>query len=111
MMKEKDFCKKILILGDSHAREYFTVLKDSFSLEIVWVSGATTQGLVNPNSKTNALNIFENALLRYGFISEICLVMLGEVDCGYLIWYRKENHQESLEFQINRSLNNYFDFL
>ena len=37
--------------------------------------------------------------------------MLGEVDCGYLLWYRSERPGLPVAEELHRSLTNYFAFL
>ena len=129
----KDFMKivdkkQILILGDSHAREYFgsTNLKGKlkpkdlrmnhvqadYHFDVHCVSGATAQGAVNPSSKTQALSIFKKTLSiinpdNYSHIA----IMLGEVDCGFVIWYRSEKYSIPVEDQLKLTTKNLFDFL
>jgi hypothetical protein len=52
---------KILVLGDSHSEvfNYCNTKQQNIFFEVVIVGGATSQGSVNPNSNTNALNIFK----------------------------------------------------
>jgi hypothetical protein len=57
--------------------------------DVCIVGGATAQGAVNPNSKTDALAIFQKKI-KYTNADNI-LIMLGEVDCGYLIWVRSKD--------------------
>ena len=104
---------QILVLGDSHADLYFNELKKKLfpNLLIRCVGGATTQGLVNPNSKTNALSRFKKSLEAFGKITSHCIILLGEVDCGFVIWYRQQKYNDSIKNQFNRSLNNYFEFI
>lgn len=107
------FENQILVLGDSHAELYFKELKKNFYPNIVLktVMGATTQGLLNPNSRTNALNKFKESLRDFGNITSHCIILIGEVDCGFVIWYRKKKYKDSIENQLNRSLNNYFQLI
>jgi hypothetical protein len=51
---------KILVLGDSHAEifNFCNTKQKKYNFEVISVGGATAQGSVNPNSNTNALNIF-----------------------------------------------------
>ena len=104
---------QILVLGDSHADIYFNELKKKLfpNLIIRAVGGATTQGLVNPNSKTDALGEFKKSLKDFGKITSHCIILLGEVDCGFVIWYRQQKYNDSIKNQFNRSLNNYFEFI
>ena len=51
------------------------------------VTGSSAQGVVNPNSKTNALPIFRDILSKNAESHTHCMTMLGEVDCGHVIWY------------------------
>ena len=103
---------QILVLGDSHADIYFNELKKLFpNLIIRAVGGATTQGLVNPNSKTDALCQFKKSLKDFGKITSHCIILLGEVDCGFVIWYRQQKYNDTIKNQFNRSLNNYFEFI
>ena len=37
--------------------------------------------------------------------------MLGEVDCGFVIWVRSKRENISVDEQINNSINNLFKFL
>jgi hypothetical protein len=37
--------------------------------------------------------------------------MLGEVDCGFLIWYRAQKYRVSVEDQLDESFRNYAAFL
>ena len=50
----------ILVLGDSHSGifNYCNTKQQNIHFDVIVVGGATAQGSVNPNSNTNALNIF-----------------------------------------------------
>ena len=91
---------KILLLGDSHAHVFKLVdsAAPDFSIQHCIVTGSSAQGAVNPHSKTNALPIFRDALSKNAESHTHCMTMLGEVDCGFVVWYRKKElqwqHQE-----------------
>ena len=108
------YSDKILVLGDSHS-EVFRFIdtedKDYFFPYICTVAGATAQGAVNMNSKTNALRVFNEVIQKYGKKTNKLIVMLGEVDCGFLIWVRAKRFGISVDEQIELSINNLFSFL
>jgi hypothetical protein len=58
--------KNILVLGDSQAKvfSYCNKKTNKTIFDVVQVGGATAIGSVNPNSKTNALNIFTGKLKK-----------------------------------------------
>ena len=105
--------KKILLLGDSHAHVFKLVenATTDFSISHCIVTGSSAQGAVNPHSKTNALPIFRDVLAKNAKTHTHCMTMLGEVDCGFVIWYRKKKYNDSIKGQLERSLSNYFQFL
>jgi len=101
-------------LGDSHVRIFnhitrLRLLRRTW-LEAVPVDGATAMGLVNPNSTTNALMVFRQTIRRLRDDRHV-LFMLGEVDCGFVIWYRAERLGVPVEEQLEVSLDNYTSFL
>ena len=100
---------KILALGDSHIL-CFRKAYSNIKYTITAIPGATAQGAVNPNSKTNALKEFTKSLKSHLTNDYVC-VQLGEVDCGFLIWYRAKKHNISIEDQLQNSLSNYEQFL
>lgn len=102
----------ILVLGDSHCRifEYCNHKQNKFKFHLCEVGGATALGLVNPNSKTNALPIFANKIKQTKQCNKVIL-MLGEVDCGFVIWIRSKKYNISIDEQINESVNNLFTFI
>ena len=102
---------KILCCGDSHTRvfDYCNRRQNEFVFDVCVVSGATAQGAVNPNSKTDALNIFEKKINSTR--ADKILIMLGEVDCGFVIWVRSKRYNISIDDQINISVNNLFTFV
>ncbi len=106
--------KSIYVFGDSHARvfdflnDYF---KTDYKFETLHVGGATAQGLVNPRSKTNALGLYHDKIFKSCNKKDKLFFFLGEVDCGFVIWYRAKKYNESIEFQFERSLSNYEEFL
>lgn len=55
---------KILCCGDSHTSvfNYCNSRQNDFVFDVCEVGGATAQGAVNPNSRTNALNIFSKRI-------------------------------------------------
>ena len=71
------------------------------------VHGATATGLANPNSKTQALGIFENYLKKEVNKDDYVFFQLGEVDCGFAIWYRAEKHGLSIQKQTQLAIDNY----
>ena len=101
-------------LGDSHARVFDRVaesrLLDRTSLDVTWVLGATALGLANPNSTSNALKDFRE-VLDHVPVDEPLVILLGEIDAGYLIWYRSEVKGHDLDEEFERSVGNYTEFL
>jgi hypothetical protein len=105
--------KNILALGDSH----LDALKLASELELLngnyyfsIVPGATAVGLRNPNSITDAVNIFTLALATQPTDSHV-IIHLGEVDCGFVIWWRAQKYGESIEKQFGESIDAYGQFL
>jgi hypothetical protein len=106
--------KHLLCMGDSHVRIFDYVrrhyLLNASRIDTLAVSGATAQGMVNPNSKTDALKSFSNRLTKAKSWQHL-IFSLGEVDCGFVIWYRAEKHRISIQSQVEYSINNYLNFL
>lgn len=106
---------KIYVFGDSHAEIFFHMNKifpDSYlQFDVTSVGGATAQGMVNPNSQTNCLAIFNERISSIRDKNARLFFLLGEVDTGFVIWYRAQKHNESIESQMARSLDNYIAFL
>lgn len=106
--------KHLLALGDSHLE----ALKFAADLGILNVGssyfsivpGATVVGLRNPNSLTDAVNIFRTSLLNQPVDSHV-IIHLGEVDCGFVIWWREKKYSESVEKQFRESIDAYSQFL
>jgi len=102
---------KILCCGDSHTGifNYCNKKQDNLVFDVCIVAGATAQGAVNPNSKTDSLKIFENKI--NSTCADKIIIMLGEVDCGFIIWVRSKKYNISVDDQINISVNNLFIFV
>ncbi|MBH83358.1 MAG: hypothetical protein CMP70_01620 [Flavobacteriales bacterium] len=106
------FFKKIHFIGDSHTEVFWDM---EFSPMYFWrltpkikvVHGATATGLANPNSKTQALSIFENYLKEKVKKDDFVVFQLGEVDCGFTIWYRAEKQGLSVQEQTQLAIDNY----
>ncbi len=103
-----------LVLGDSHARVFADIrsrqLVPRTTFAVVAVSGATARGLANPNSRTDALARFARALEGVPR-SRRTLVMLGEVDCGFLCWYLAAREHTTVEAQLEHSWARHRQFL
>jgi len=106
--------RNIIVLGDSHAlvflsrrfRRYFPLTK----FDVCSVGGATASGLDNPNSLTAAYEMFSNKLSSVPENS-IVIVMLGEVDTGFVIWWRSQKSGEGIELMLGRAIKNYTKFI
>lgn len=104
---------EILVLGDSHADVFaHESMAGEFAdcaFNVVSVGGATISGLENPNSKTQAMPIFKSALDASK--AGIVITLLGEVDTGFVIWYRAEKHNVPVHSMRDVALRNYERFL
>ena len=102
----------IIVCGDSHTRvfSYCNKQQSQFIFNVCEVGGATAQGAVNPNSKTNALGIFSTKLKNTPKADKV-LIMLGEVDCGFVIWVRSKRYNISVDEQLQVSIDNLFQFI
>lgn len=105
--------REILVLGDSHAVVFsdarFRAEFPLHSFNVVAIGGATASGLENPNSKTQAAPIFMDAMKRSA--ASTVIVLLGEVDTGFVIWYRAEKYQVSVSEMLQSALTSYQEFL
>ncbi|SEQ18329.1 hypothetical protein [Neolewinella agarilytica] len=108
------FKKKKFVFGDSHT-EVFTFLnskvRHKFYYDVSWVGGATAVGMRNPNSKTNSLKIFRDKIGNIKNKDSGLIFQLGEVDTGFVIWYRSQKYNEPVSKQLNQSVNAYFEFI
>jgi O-antigen/teichoic acid export membrane protein len=107
--------KTVFVFGDSHTDVFSHInamgLSNRLYFEVTSVAGATAQGMVNPNSQTNSLRIFETRIEAITDKRASLIFLLGEVDTGFVIWYRSEKYNQPVETQLERSITNYFQFL
>jgi hypothetical protein len=101
------------IIGDSHLNSF----RRAYERKLInrpclftEVGGATAVGLRNPNSKTNALETFKAALLPKRR-NKTPVIQLGEVDCGFVIWYRAQKYGENIDTQFTQSVDAYMEFV
>jgi len=107
--------KSITCIGDSHT-EIFNYINSEVLLpghffNTLVVHGATCSGIDNPNSKTNTMGIFEQYIKNHNLKNETVLVQLGEVDCGFVIWYRAQKYGISTKEQLVITLQKYQKFI
>lgn len=105
--------REILVLGDSHTPVFNHLLfKEKFPdrfFNVQTVIGATASGLENPNSKTQAYPIFRETIKQTA--AKQVIVMLGEVDTGFVIWYRAQKYRESVAAMMDKAIASYSGFL
>ncbi|MGC2855048.1 hypothetical protein ACM64Y_06205 [Novispirillum sp. DQ9] len=106
--------RPLVLLGDSHVRYFQRAAKAGFlgarPVVVSEVVGATAVGMRNPKSKTDALGRFREALARTTGPQTVVL-HLGEVDCGFVIWYRAAKYGEDVHDQARASIASYFAFV
>lgn len=101
-------------MGDSHTAifsdpEFRSFVSKNYICCLETVGGATISGLTNPNSKTNAQALFENAFQQIQ--PDVLVTQLGEVDTGFVIWYRAEKYRTSVTKMLETCIKNYKEFL
>jgi hypothetical protein len=110
---QKPFCEDVLVLGDSHAAVFNHPAMRArlwrYRLDVISVGGATASGLENPNSKTQAYQKFDGALSTTR--AKKVIVMLGEVDTGFVIWYRAAKYGVPVAEALAKTLATYEGFL
>ncbi|MDO9106915.1 MAG: sulfotransferase family 2 domain-containing protein [Methylovulum sp.] len=101
--------KTILVLGDSHVKIFkrpnWLNIGSEIKWEVVSVEGATLSGLENPNSKTQAGVQFNEALSKHN--ADVIVLCLGEVDTGFVIWFRAEKDAVQVQQAAQRAVDNY----
>lgn len=108
-MENKFSIMKINVLGDSHSLVFNHSKAVGYTFNVCKVDGATARGAINPNTKTDALNIYKDFLEKNQ--SDKLFIMLGEVDCGYLIWYKSKFEGLDPHEQMIESANRLFAFI
>jgi hypothetical protein len=107
------YLKEILVLGDSHARVFRNPLFlrefPGHFFHVVPVGGATISGLSNPRSKSQAMPIFDERLRQSRPVWIV--VLLGEVDTGFIIWLRATRHGTEVLAMMEAAVTNYRAFL
>ncbi len=109
------FCEEsALVMGDSHM-EVFNSLHMKYLLpkirfDVCAVKGATASGLENPNSKTQTYQQFRTKLDHIRK-NERIIINLGEVDMGFVIWYRVQKYNEKLNVMFDYAVKNYCKFI
>lgn len=105
--------KKLLVLGDSHTLVFksgqFPMNFPYYDWDVLSVIGATISGIENPNSKTNAMNIFFDRLAKRDF--DKIIIQLGEVDIGFVMWFKSQRDKMPIETYFAITLNQYQKFI
>jgi hypothetical protein len=96
----------VLCIGDSHVAVFADVEIPGVWFRPYVIGGATASGILNPNSQTESFKLITARLERARHYQQI-LLLLGEVDCNYLIWHRAQRIGLSVEEQLNLTLSSY----
>ena len=103
----------VLVLGDSHATVFssdeMVRAFPAYAFTVQAVGGATVSGLQNPNNVTQSMPVFRQALSTTD--ARLVIVLLGEVDTGFVIWHRAQRHGASVEDMLGQALTSYRTFL
>lgn len=102
--------QRVVCLGDSHAEVFGHLQLPGFALDVCMANGATASGVENPNSVSNAGSIFRERLAR-ARASQPVVVLLGEVDCGFVIWYSAQKRDTEVAVELERAVSRYLAFL
>jgi len=97
------------VIGDSHALVFEYSERQDMIFNVKWVGGATARGSINPNNSTNSLNTFKQFIDQN--TSDKLIIMLGEVDCGYLIWYKHQKEGLDIHSQANEAISRLLEFI
>ena len=97
------------VIGDSHALVFEHSERHDMVFNVEWVGGATARGSINPNNSTNSLNTFKQFIDQN--TSDKLIIMLGEVDCGYLIWYKHQKEGLDIYEQANEAIDRLLEFV
>jgi hypothetical protein len=105
--------EEVLVLGDSHAGVFQQASLQSqfgaYQFKVVAVPGATVSGLSNPNAKTQALPTFLEGLQKT--TAKTIIFLIGEVDTGFVIWYRAQRDGVDVAEALERAVVNYQSLL
>jgi hypothetical protein len=101
-------------LGDSHTMVFEQIAQRRFwwhtRFYFCIVQGATVSGFANPHSQTQADPIFKSYIGKLN-AKEHLLFCMGEVDCGFVIWYRAQKYGDSIEAQMDLAVSNYIQLI
>lgn len=100
--------RRLLALGDSHARVFqhphLAKALPGWTIDARPVIGATVSGLANPNSKTQARPQFLQAAQGP---ADAVATLMGEVDTGFVLWYRAEKYGTAVDEMLELALAQY----
>jgi hypothetical protein len=103
----------LLFLGDSHVHAFRVAklmgLLGPRECAFLDIAGATAAGLANDLSATGARTRFLAALAENPDAGVI--LHLGEVDCGFVIWWRAQTHGTDVARQREASVAAYLAFV
>lgn len=106
--------EKNLVLGDSHSTvfksRWFKIRYPLKQFDVCNILGATASGLENPNSKTQAYRAFSDKL-NSGIDYDRVIILLGEIDTGFIIWYRSQKYGIPVEETYKKTLKVYTNFV
>jgi hypothetical protein len=101
-------------IGDSHTEYLRNAVDHGYfagsETTMCMVGGATAVGMRNPKSVTNALEKMLQSVVDLDRRTVI-IMQLGEVDCGFVIWYRARKYGETIEHQLDAALAAYSSFV
>jgi len=105
--------ENLLVLGDSHTQVFksgrFPHNFPQFNWDVLTVIGATISGIDNPNSKTNAMQIYNERLEKRDFSKVI--LQLGEVDIGFVMWFKSQRDAIPISEYFDLTLTKYQEFI
>jgi hypothetical protein len=102
--------RHVIVLGDSHSEVLAEWAPAGWLFDVTVVGGATASGVRNPNSATEALPRYRERLAR-SKVWQPVMTMLGEVDCGYIIFRRARTEQITLDESLSETVRRYEEFI